>query len=157
MRTLFTYIMVFPRRSAFVLVALLIAGIAEGLSLTALLPLLSIAMGDSSESSNSGIGKFMEKMLQNMGIEPTLDTILFIIVGGMFFKGLVLLVANRQVGYTVAHVATALRLDLIEALLASRWQYYLRQPVGALANSVATEAYRAANGFEHSANVLALS
>jgi len=156
MRTLFTYIMVFPRRSAFVLLALLIAGIAEGLSLTALLPLLSIAVGESSGSSESGIGKFMETALQNIGIEPTLDAILIIIVGGMFFKGLVLLIANRQVGYTVAHVATALRLDLIEALLASRWQYYLRQPVGSLANSVATEAYRAANGFEHSVNVLAL-
>ncbi len=157
MRTLFTYIMVFPRRSAFVLLALLIAGIAEGLSLTALLPLLSIAVGESSGSSESGIGKFMETALQNIGIEPTLDAILIIIVGGMFFKGLVLLIANRQVGYTVAHVATALRLDLIEALLASRWQYYLRQPVGSLANSVATEAYRAANGFEHSVNVLALA
>lgn len=157
MRTLFTYIMVFPKRSAFVLAALLVAGIAEGLSLTALLPLLSIAVGESSGSSESGIGKFMEKTLQNVGIEPTLDTILVIIVGGMFFKGLVLLLANRQVGYTVAHVATALRLDLIEALLASRWQYYLRQPVGSLANSVATEAYRAANGFEHSVNVLALA
>jgi ATP-binding cassette subfamily C protein len=154
MHTLFTYIMVFPRRSAFVLVALLIAGIAEGLSLTALLPLLSIAVG---ETGDSGAGNFMEKALQNIGVEPTLDIILYIIVGGMFFKGLVLLVANRQVGYTVAHVATALRLDLIEALLASRWQYYLRQPVGSLANSVATEAYRAANGFEHSVNVLALA
>ena len=157
MRTLYTYIMVFPRRSAFVLLALLIAGIAEGLSLTALLPLLSIAVGESGGSGESGIGKFMEKALQDIGIEPTLDTILIIIVGGMFFKGLVLLLANRQVGYTVAHVATALRLDLIEALLASRWQYYLRQPVGSLANSVATEAYRAANGFEHSVNVLALA
>lgn len=157
MRTLFTYIMVFPRRSIFVLVALLIAGIAEGLSLTALLPLISIAVGDSGGTSDSGIGKFMEKSLQDIGIEPALDTILIIIVGGMFFKGLVLLLANRQVGYTVAHVATALRLDLIEALLASRWQYYLRQPVGSLANSVATEAYRAANGFEHSVNVLALA
>lgn len=157
MRTLFTYIMVFPRRSIFVLVALLIAGIAEGLSLTALLPLISIAVGDSGGASDSGIGKFMEKSLQDIGIEPALDTILIIIVGGMFFKGLVLLLANRQVGYTVAHVATALRLDLIEALLASRWQYYLRQPVGSLANSVATEAYRAANGFEHSVNVLALA
>ncbi|PSJ17102.1 ABC transporter ATP-binding protein [Nitrosomonas supralitoralis] len=157
MRTLFTYIMVFPRRSTFVLFALLIAGIAEGLSLTALLPLLSIAVGDSSGSGDSGIGKFIENTLQDIGIEPTLDTILIIIVGGMFFKGLVLLLANRQVGYTVAHVATALRLDLIEALLASRWSYYLRQPVGALANSVATEAYRAANGFEHSVNVLALA
>lgn len=157
MRTLFTYIMVFPRRSAFVLIALLIAGIAEGLSLTALLPLLSIAMDESGGANDSGIGKFMEKALQDIGIEPTLDTILLIIVGGMFFKGLVLLLANRQVGYTVAHVATALRLDLIEALLASRWQYYLRQPAGSLANSVATEAYRAANGFEHSVNVLALA
>ncbi|MER0214834.1 MAG: ABC transporter ATP-binding protein [Nitrosomonas sp.] len=156
MRTLYTYIMVFPQRSAFVLVALLIAGIAEGLSLTALLPLISIAVGESGGSSDSGIGKFMEKALQDIGIDPTLDTILIIIVGGMFFKGLVLLLANRQVGYTVAHVATALRLDLIEALLASRWQYYLRQPVGSLANSIASEAYRAANGFEHSVNVLSL-
>jgi len=153
MRTLYTYIMVFPKRSAFVLVALLIAGIAEGLSLTALLPLLSIAVG---EKDNSGIGQFMDQALNKIGIEPSLDMILLIIVGGMFAKGLILLLANRQVGYTVAHVATALRLDLIEALLASRWQYYLRQPVGALANSVATEAYRAANGFEHSVNVLAL-
>jgi ATP-binding cassette subfamily C protein len=147
--------MVFPQRSAFVLVALLIAGIAEGLSLTALLPLISIAVGDAG-SNDSGIGKFMEKALQDIGINPTLDTILIIIVGGMFFKGFVLLLANRQVGYTVAHVATALRLDLIEALLASRWQYYLRQPVGSLANSIASEAYRAANGFEHSVNVLSL-
>ncbi|GKS70091.1 ATP-binding cassette, subfamily C [Nitrosomonas sp. PY1] len=158
MRTLFTYIMVFPRRSAFVLIALLIAGVAEGLSLTALLPLLSIAMGESSQTGeSSSIGKFMEQTLRDIGIEPTIDTILIIIVGGMFFKGLVLLLANRQVGYTVAHVATVLRLDLIEALLTSRWQYYLKQPVGSLANSVATEAYRAANGFEHSVNVLALA
>lgn len=154
MRTLYTYIMVFPRRSAFVLFALLMAGIAEALSLTALLPLLSIAVG---ETSDSGIGKLMGDALLSIGIEPTLGMILIIIVGGMFAKGLILLIANRQVGYTVAHVATALRLNLIEALLASRWQYYLRQPVGSLANSVATEAYRAANGFEHSVNVLALS
>ncbi|MGV8712474.1 MAG: ABC transporter ATP-binding protein [Nitrosomonas sp.] len=157
MRTLLTYIMVFPRRSIIVLVALLIAGVAEGLSLTALLPLLSIAVGESGDTKESGIGKFMEKALQDIGIDPTLDTILIIIVSGMFFKGIVLLLANRQVGYTVAHVATALRLDLIEALLASRWQYYLRQPVGSLANSIASEAYRAANGFEHSVNVLALA
>lgn len=154
MHTLLTYIMVFPRRSAFVMVALLAAGIAEGLSLTALLPLLSIAVGD---TDDSGIGQFMVQALQKIGIAPTLDMILLIIVSGMFLKGLILLIANRQVGYTVAHVATSLRLDLIEALLASRWHYYLRQPVGALANSVATEAYRAANGFEHSVNVLALS
>ncbi len=154
MRTLITYIMVFPKRSAFVLIALLLAGVAEALSLTALLPLLSIAVG---ESIDSNIGKFVVEILHQTGIEPALETILLVIVGGMFIKGAILLLTNQQVGYTVAHVATALRLNLIEALLASRWQYYLRQPVGALANSIATEAYRAANGFEHSVNVLALA
>ncbi|SCY76149.1 ATP-binding cassette, subfamily C [Nitrosospira sp. Nl5] len=154
MRTLFTYSMVFPRRSAFVLVALLAAGVAEGLSLTALLPLLSTAIGDTRDSD---IGRFIVQALQGIGVEPTIGVMLLIIVGGMVIKSLILLLANRQVGYTVAHVATTLRLELIKALLASRWQYYLRQPIGSLANSVATEAYRAANGFEHSANVLALS
>lgn len=154
MRTLLTYIMVFPKRSAFVLLALLLAGAAEALSLTALLPLLSIAV---EESVDSNIGKMVIGFLQQIGIEPSLETILLVIVGGMFLKGIILLLTNRQVGHTVAHVATQLRLDLIEALLASRWQYFLRQPVGALANSVATEAYRAANGFEHSVNVLALT
>lgn len=154
MRTLITYIMVFPRRSTFVLVALLFAGVAEALSLTALLPLISIAVG---ETDDSKIGHFMVQALERIGIAPTIDAILLIIVGGMLIKGVILLLTNRQVGYTVAHVATALRLDLIEALLASRWQYYLRQPVGSLANSVATEAYRAANGFEHSVNVIALA
>ena len=145
--------MLYPRRTAYVLVALFAAGIAEGLSLTALLPLLSIAVGD---PTNSDIGRQIVQLLQGIGIEPTIGVMLLVIVGGMITKSLILLIANRQVGYTVAHVATALRLELIDALLGSRWQYYLRQPMGSLANSVATEAYRAANGFEHSATVLAL-
>ena len=67
MRTLLTYSMVFPRRSAYVLVALLAAGVAEGLSLTALLPLLSVAIGDTGESD---IGRVIVRALQGMGIEP---------------------------------------------------------------------------------------
>ncbi|WP_090877353.1 ABC transporter ATP-binding protein [Nitrosovibrio sp. Nv6] len=154
MRTLYTYCMLFPRRTAYVLIALLAAGVAEGLSLTALLPLLSTAVGD---TANSDVGRRIVAALHSIGIEPSIGVMLLIIVGGMIVKSLILLLANRQVGYTVAHVATALRLELIDALLASRWQYYLRQPMGSLANSVATEALRAANGFEHSVTVLALA
>lgn len=103
MRTLITYIMVFPKRSAFVLVALLLAGIAEALSLTALLPLLSIAVGESIDSS---MGKLVVDTLHQVGLSPTLEIILLVIVGGMFLKGAILLLTNQQVGHTVAHVAT---------------------------------------------------
>lgn len=153
MRTLLTFILSYPSRSAIMLVALLIAGLAEGLSLTTLLPLLSVAVNGTTES---GIGKVMTDRLQGLGVEPTIEVMLLIIVGGMALKSTLLLFANRQVGYTVAHVATALRLELIDALLASRWEYYLRQPIGSLANSIATEAYRAAIGFQYGAMVIAL-
>jgi ATP-binding cassette subfamily C protein len=53
------------------------------------------------------------------------------------------------VGYTVARVATDLRLGLLRALLATRWSYYTRQPVGAVANAIATEAQRASRAYEH--------
>ena len=154
MRILMTYFLAFPRNSILVLIAFLVAGIAEGLSITVVLPLLSIVVGDATDSN---IGKFIVGALNIIGITPTIGSMLLIIVGGMIFKSLILLIANRQIGYTVAKVASALRVELIEALLASRWQYYLRHPVGSLANSISSEAYRAANGFEHAASILAIA
>ena len=154
MRTLITYFTVYPRRSFYVLLAFLAAGVAEALSLTAILPLLSIVVGDPVDSN---IGKFIVRLLDRVDIDPTIGAMLLIILCGIVFKSLVLLVANRQIGYTVANIATKLRLELIEALFASRWQYYLRQPVGSLTNSIATEASRAAIGFSHAAAVLSLS
>lgn len=152
MRTLINYFLSFPRNSIFVLIAFLAAGIAEGLSITALLPLLSIAVGDPVDSN---IGRFIVDALNIVNITPAIGSMLLIIVGCMILKSLVLLIANRQVGFTVAYVASSLRVELIEALLASRWQYYLRRPAGSLANSIASEAFRAAIGFEHGAAVIA--
>ena len=149
MRTLITYFKVFPKRSFYVLIAFLAAGVAEALSLTAILPLLSTAVG---ENVN-----FVVEILDEAGLTPTIGTMLAIILFGIVCKNLLLLVANRQIGYTVAYIATALRLEYLEAILASSWQYYLRQPVGSIANSIATEAKRAANGFEQAAAVISLA
>jgi ATP-binding cassette subfamily C protein len=154
MRTLLALIRAYPARTAIMLIALTVAGVAEGLSLTTLLPLMSVAVGGTAES---GFGRVVVEWLARAGLAPSVGVMLLIIVGGMVLKSLLLLLANRQVGYTVAHVATSLRLELIDALLASRWEYYLRQQTGALANSIATEAYRAATGFQYGANVIAFA
>ena len=154
MRTLITYFKVFPKRSFYVLIAFLAAGIAEALSLSAILPLLSTAVGDQVDSD---VGKFVVQLLNKVGLSPTIGTMLLIILFGIVLKNAMLLVANRQIGYTVAYIATALRLEYLEAILASSWQFYLRQPVGSIANSIATEAKRAANGFEQAAAVLSLA
>lgn len=148
MRTLLAFLKAYPRRTLLMMIALLVAGVAEGISLTTLLPLLSIAAGGDSDSK---LTQTLTEHLHRIGLEPTIGIMLGIIVAGMVLRSLLLLVANRQVGYSVAHVATTLRIDLIEALLASRWEYYLRQTAGSLANAIATEAYRAAMGFRYGA------
>lgn len=154
MRIIFAFGRSYPARTVLMLLSLVVAGLVESVSLTTMLPLVSVMLGDNAHST---FGVHIVNALNMVGMEPTILVLLTIIVVGMALSSLLILVANRQVGYTVAHVATDLRVDLINATLGSRWEYYLRQPGGALANAVATEAYRASTAYEHAANMVALS
>jgi ATP-binding cassette subfamily C protein len=87
--------------------------------------------------------------LDRVGIEPTLGPLFGVVTVALWVKGALVLLSKRQVGYTVAFAATDLRLNLLRALLASRWAYYTRQPVGAAANAMSTEADRASLAFHH--------
>lgn len=154
MRLLFAFFRLYPRRTLVMLICLLFGGIAEGIGLTTVLPLLSVALGQ--DEQHSAFSQKVLSIMEAIGLPTTVGVILTIIVVGMTLKSVLVLLANRQVGYTVARVATDLRLELIHSLLASRWEHYLRQSTGGMANSVATEATRAASGYEHCANVISL-
>jgi ATP-binding cassette subfamily C protein len=145
----------YPAQSALVLGAMVLASLFEGLGLTTLLPLLTSRVADGGAGA-TGIGGMVTRALAMVGLTPTVGVLLSIVVAGMMLKSVLVLAANRQVGYTVARVATDLRLDFIRSLLAARWEYYLRQPVGALANSLATEATRGAESYLYGATVIAL-
>ncbi len=151
MRILLAFGRAYPIRTLVMLVSVLLAGVAEGVGLTTLLPLLTVAMGDQTHTQLSA--KVLE-ILHAVGLEPTIVTMLVIIVVGMTISSTLVMIGNHQVGYAVARVATDLRVELIRALLGSRWEYYLRQPTGALANAVATECYRASKAYEYAANML---
>jgi ATP-binding cassette subfamily C protein len=79
---------------------------------------------------------------------------LAIILGGVTFKSVFLLLAQRQVGYTAAQVSTDLRLQLLRAVLRSKWEYFLHQPVGRLTNAMASEAQRSATAFVNGTTAL---
>jgi ATP-binding cassette subfamily C protein len=153
MRILITFARAYPLPSALMLLALVLAGIVEGAGLSALLPLLGTAVGRQTGSaagaavSDSGAQFGVDQALRFLGLEPSAGILLLIVVIAIGLKSGLLLLAKKRVGYTVANVATDLRLDLLRALLVTRWEYYLRQPVGSLTNAVATEAMRAANAY----------
>jgi ATP-binding cassette subfamily C protein len=139
------------------LLALLLAGIVEGFGLTALMPLLGMAFSSQPQAAalqppaaagnDAGVGQAVTRVLAVFGLEPGAGVLLLVIVVAIALKSALVLVAQKRVGYTVAQVATELRLSLLRALLISRWEYFLRQPVGSLANAMATEATRAANAY----------
>lgn len=140
----------YPRRSALTLISLLFASVAEGVGLLFLLPMLSAATDEKTSvtgSLSSNVQHILTQSLSIVGLTPTVGTLLIVIVLCVVVKAAFTLLAKTQVGYTVTHVATDLRLSLLQALLAARWEYYVRQPVGSFANAVGTEAMRASMAY----------
>jgi ATP-binding cassette subfamily C protein len=158
MRLLITFARIYPSQSAVVLLALLLAGIAEGLGISALLPLFAaIADPNAGAGGNSsGLVTLVTSALSLFNLRPSTGVLLLFIVTAVMLKGIFMLLANKRVGYTVAYVATDLRLALLRSLLATRWEYYLSQPVGGLSNAFATEAMRASQAYLFSARMAAL-
>ena len=148
MRLLLTFSRSDPRRSLLVLAALILAAAVEGFGLSTLLPLLNLATRQPAATGEHPVPeKVMEPLLSFAGLHPTMPVLLLIIFAALLIKSALLLIAKRQVGYTVAQVATDLRLRLLQALLCTRWAYFTSQPVGALANAFSAEAARASQAY----------
>jgi ATP-binding cassette subfamily C protein len=162
MRLIQIFLRIYTWQSAITLVALMFAGLLEGFGLSMLLPLLTIAgdknagaAGASTGGASSTLGKIVDNVFGTLGITPSIGLLLIIFVVCMTVKALLTLAANKRVGYMVARVATDLRLDLIHALFGSRWEYFIRQPVGSLTNSIASEVTIASKAYLSSIQMLA--
>ncbi len=162
MRLLSTFFRRYPGESILTLAALLFAGIAEGFGMTMLLPLLGIAMDGPGGASAAPAGQkpaLEEAIIRGfdlVGLSPTIRLLLLIFVICIMIKAALVLLANKRVGYMVARVATDLRLALIRALFATRWEYYVHQPIGRFTNAFATEASRSADAYLFGIRLVAL-
>jgi ATP-binding cassette subfamily C protein len=161
MRLMLTFFRAYPGQTVIMMIALLLAGIAEGIGLSALLPLLNIAIKNDAESAGqpapqNEFERIVVTGLQDVGITPSIGVLLTIIVIGVTLKSILLLIARKRVGYTAAQVSTDLRLEMLRAILRSKWEFFLHQPVGRLSNSLATEAQRSSDSFVNGAVVITL-
>lgn len=163
MRLMSVFFRSYPWQTLLTMAALLFAGVAEGIGLSALLPLLNLALRNDPRMDNvelaagqaNGLEQAVTSVLASMGLQPAIGLLLLIIVLGITIKSVLVLLARKQVGYTAASIATDLRLDMLRTILRSRWEYFLHQPVGKLTNALATEAQRSADTFVNGAAVLA--
>lgn len=142
-----------PWRTTAMIASITFAGIFEAVGVVTLLPLLElITTTDTDEKSQ--IAALFSRFFGYFGLEPTLLALLSLLVTLITLKAGLLWLAARQVGFTVADVATHLRSSLLHNLFRTRWEYYAAQPIGHVTNAVGTEAYRAAAAYREACNAL---
>lgn len=142
------------RRSITSLVCLVFAGLAEGIGIASLLPLITL-IGDETGARPKGVSAAALGFVQSLGVEPTIGFFLILLVAGMTLKAALTLIAMHNVGSVVADVAVKIRLELIDALLAARWSYYVRQPVGRFSNALGGEASQTGEAYNQTAQLAA--
>jgi len=155
METLRYFTRAYPWQSVTVLGCLLVAGLLEGLGLSAIVPLFGFVLrGEDEPPPTDGFNATVAAAFARLGLDPTFEVLLGFICVVFPAKAALLLLSNRRVGFMVAQVATDLRLGLVRALLASRWSYYTRLPLGLAPNAMASEATRAAQAYHFLAQLL---
>ncbi|MEM7412344.1 MAG: ABC transporter ATP-binding protein [Myxococcota bacterium] len=152
MRVALYFARAYPAACVAVVACLGIAALTEGVGLSSLLPLLSLATD--AAATTSPFEAQVRDGLAAWGIPATFPALIGLVVLALWAKGGLVWFAKRRVGWTVARIATDLRLRLLRAWLGARWDHAARQPIGRAANALATEADRASYSFEYLALVV---
>lgn len=142
-----------PVRSALVIGLSLLSGLAEGVSVVSLLPMLGIAAGLDVEGMPA-VAAFVERALSVVNLSPTIPVLLAFIAIGIIGKAILKVLALWQAGAAAAQVAADLRLALIQRLMGAEWGYFVRLPSGRMTNAISTEAQRSSDVFLGATNMI---
>jgi len=134
----------YPGISLRVVALSVLASISESFGVLTLLPVLSIAMGDDA-GMGSRLAVTVRETLAAVHLPANLGFLLCLIVAFLVLKACLNLLAAYQSGYAAGRIAADLRLALIRALMAARWDHVLMSRSGGIATSISTEAERSAS------------
>ncbi len=147
----------YPWQTVLLTGAVLAAGAAGSVGLSAMLPALELAFGSGpADAEQNPFTRSLLEALDTLRLPPTITVLLTVIVVGIGLKSLLIFFAEQRMGYMAADIATELRLALLRAVTAWQWRYFLNQSVGKLANSMATEPWRAATAYVYLVRLLSV-
>lgn len=139
-------------RSVGAVVLVLIGSIAEGIGVLTLLPLLQILTGHASTTGLSG--PFLS-VLKWAHLGSSAAPLVAVITALIILKGAFLWLGMRQIGYTIAYVASDLRLQLLEAIFGARWTYLTGVQSGVFTNAIGSEVMRASGAYRRAILLIA--
>jgi ATP-binding cassette, subfamily C, bacterial len=142
------FLRAYPKRTFWMVLALLVASLFEGLGLMSLVPLIELATR-AEASEMTPLARYIEALFDYVGLNMTIGGVLLLTITLIACKSLFLWLSLRAVGYTIADVTTDLRLVLLKNLMSVNWRYYVSQPVGRITNSLGFETSKSAGSYQH--------
>ena len=80
MKLMLVFVRRYPGQSLFLVLALLLAGVAEGIGFSALLPLLNLALEGAVTAGDNDFAKFIARTFTDLGLTPSIGVLLSVIV-----------------------------------------------------------------------------
>ena len=143
----------YPWRTVIVCITTTLAGALTGLSVSALLPLLTKILNNNDTEENI-FDKIFDQLFHYIGINPSIESLLVFIVLTMILKSLLLAATKAYAGFTAAKVIKDLRRKLLFEMSKAEWKFFINQPSGKLAASLMSETSKAGANYLISLDIL---
>lgn len=146
----------YPKASIIAVLAFLFSGIAEGIGLLSFLPLIYLSVDEGMKDSDAGGTLFSDVAIMSwisdaLGPNLRIEFIAPAIFIALTVKNYLLLLANRQIGVTMANISFDFRVSILRSIYRSRWEYFVGQPAGHFSGRLTNEVKRAANTYMNTA------
>ena len=136
-------------RPVVVLACLLIAGLAEIVSISSLFPALLQISGESTELPPA-FKVILDTLLSPLGPSPSFLSLTIVVVLAMVLRAVMQGTANAYTGFSAARVVKRMRLAVLERLMNAGWSTYSSLPSGRLANTLSVDVSRAGQAYMQS-------
>mgnify|MGYP000389055806 CR=1 FL=1 len=153
---IYFFLKAYPKRSVFIVTALLSSGLAEAVSFAAMIPLLGMAiLQDTGDRELGFLEAGISQVFDFVGLEITMGGVLVLIVLLMGLKSFLSFYAMKEVGYICADVEVDFRKSMVNSLLYADWRYYLKNQTGDFSTAISTQIQSACNVFRATGLVFA--
>jgi ATP-binding cassette subfamily C protein len=137
-----------------VVTCLVLASVAEILSMSAMLPALLAVSGESGILPPA-FKVVIEATLAVTGMPATIAGFTIAVVLMLILRTILLGMALTYAGFSIANVSTRLREDLLNAMFDTKWRYFVDHRAGRIANTISVDATRAGHAYLESAKFVA--
>ncbi len=139
--------------SLLVLLSLIVAGLVQGIGISALLPAAAALLGQGGKPSK--ISQAADQAFHWLGMTPDFTTLVLLIAAAIVLKAIITFAALSYSAVVSADMAIGFRERLISSLFGASWRFYADQRAGKFAAAIANDATRASQAYLLAAQVLA--